>query len=110
MECSDCKKTLLHGLHYKQTTFTCNRTGQSVYEYYTKRHPDCPVYNKDRCKEEYMPTPVITTEDIEKLDDDVFTLFDMFVDKFNNDTKLKSNTYYFYKDGIKISVKIEKEQ
>ena len=110
MECSDCKKTLLHGLHYKQTTFTCSRTSRSVYDYYTKRHPDCPVYNKDRYKEEYIPAPVITTDEIERLDNDVFALFDMFVSKFKGDSKLKASNYYFYKDGMKISVKIEKEK
>lgn len=110
MECSDSREVSKYeDWGFNQTVLTCRRIGGSVSRYRDRRHPDCPVYGKDRFKEEYIPATVIATEEIEKLDDDVFTLFDMFVDKFNSDTKLKSNTYYFYKDGIKISVKIEKE-
>ena len=110
MECSDCKKWISNGPNYNQSMFTCNRLNKSVYDYYYMRHPKCPVYSKERVKEEYTPTPVITAEEIEKLDNDVFSLFDMFVSKFNSDAKLKASTYYFYKDGMKISVKIEKEK
>ena len=49
----------------------------------------------------------VETKQIEQMDNDVFSMFSDFINHFKDHKELDSRSLFFYKNGIKVSVKIE---